>query len=251
MKPLKRGRIASIDGEFGVGDLDDVTGQNSLNGQPSWAINICDRGTLPSGHRWAAGEMARRKEDRVEVPMISSDGDVSRTHEDDVIAEYSAFAFVPGKFAIAWSDWAFNHLVFNFPIWEWREQTVWLNGFYEETSFDNVSSVGFKHRPVDDGATKGTVHGSRVTDDEAIGADLRESTGSYLNELRYKHWWQSDHYGSLLIKAYIAASGYIQLYNPSDLTTSQYLEYVLQHVYPNTEDAEDDDVTDDDNDNDD
>ena len=75
MKPITRGRIASIDGSFGVGDLEDVTGQNTLNGRPSSAVNVTERGTPPSGQRWAAGEMARRKEERVEVPTISEDAD--------------------------------------------------------------------------------------------------------------------------------------------------------------------------------
>lgn len=242
MRPLTRGRIAAIDGNFGVGDLEGVKGQNSLNGQPTFAVNIRDRGTLPSGDRWVAGEMARRKEDRVEKPKISPDGDVSTTQEDDVIGDYSAFGFVPDKFAIAWGEWAFNHLMFNYPIHDWREQTVWLNDFYDRLDFENVSSVGFRHRNVDSGAEKGTVHGSQVPDDEALGADLDSATGSLLNELRYKHWWGSEHYGTMLVKAYIAGSGYIQLYNPSDLTTEQYLQYVLEHVYEHTEDADDEDL---------
>lgn len=233
MKPLTRGRIAATDGSFGVGDLDDVVGQNTLNGSPSSAVNIRRRGTLPSGQRWAAGEMARRYEDRVQVPDISSDGDVSVTHEDDVLEEYSAFALVPGEFAIAWEDWAFKYLVHNYPVWEYHDQHIRVNGFYEDKSFNDVSSVGFAHRT--DRAEKGTVHGQQVTKDEGLGEDLRD--GSYLNELRYSHF--PDGFGTE-IQAYVAASGYVEVYNPSDMETGEYLRYVREFIAPHTEDADTD-----------
>lgn len=233
MKPLTRGRIAAIDGSFGVGDLEDVTGQNTLNGRPSSAVNVRERGTLPSGQRWAAGEMARRKEDRVEVPYIGEDGDIDLTHEDQVLEEYSAWAMVPGEFAIGWTDWSFKYLMWNFPVWEYSEQLIGLTSFYRDGSFSSVGSVGFKARR--DAAEKGTVHGQNVTSDEALGKDLREDT--WLNELRFKHHPDSIHEP---VKAYIAASGYVEVYNPSDMTTEQFLTYIRNEVLPYTEDADDD-----------
>lgn len=233
MKPITRGRIATIDGSFGVGDLEDVTGQNTLNGKPSSAVNIAKRGTLPSGQRWASGEMARRREDRVEVPDISQDGDIDLTHEDQVIEEYSAWAMVPGKIAIGWSDWSFKYLKWNFPVWEYSEQAIRLTSFYRDNSFTSVGSVGFKARS--DRAEKGTVHGNNVDNDEALGQDFHE--GSLINELRFEH--RVDCIVEP-VKAYIAASGYIEVYNPSDLTTEQFLTYVSEEVLPYCEDADED-----------
>jgi len=231
MKPITRGRIASIDGSFGVGDLEDVTGQNTLNGQPSSAVNVTERGTLPSGQRWAAGEMARRKEERVEVPTISEDGDVDLTHEDQVLEGYSSWAVVPGEFAIGWTDWSFKFLKWNFPVWSYSEQLIGLTSFYRENDFSSVGSVGFKARR--DAAEKGTVHGHNVTSDDAIGEDLRED--SYLNELRFEYHPEAIHEP---VKAYIAASGYVEVYNPSEMTTEQFLSYVREEVLPYTEDAD-------------
>lgn len=241
MKPLTRGRIASIDGSFGVGDLEDVMGQNTLNGQPSSALNISERGTLPSGQRYAAGELAKREEDRVEVPTIDSEGVIDLTHEDTVVNSYSAWAVVPGEFAIAWGEWAFRHLMFNFPIWEYSEQRIDLNSLYETVTFQNVSTVGFRGRQIHDGAKKGTVHGNRVPDDDSIGDELTE--GSLLNEIRYDSHWEGH-----IVKAYLAASGYIEVYNPSDMLTEEFLSYVRDEIVPHTEDAEDslDDEEDDD-----
>lgn len=231
MKPILRGQIWGIDRSFGVGDLDDVAGQNSLNGEPSRALNVRERGTLPSGERYAAGELAKREEDRVEVPTISTDGEIDLTHEDRVVESYSAWAVVPGEFVLVWKEWAGKHLYFNFPMDEPTDQNIWLNGLYEAHDFQSISSVGFKHRQ--DSAEKGTVHGNNVTSDEALGADL--DGDSYLNELRYEHWWEGH-----MVKAYLAASGYAEVYNPSDFTTEQFLHYVRDVVYPHTESAEDD-----------
>lgn len=231
MKPLTRGRIAAIEGSFGVGDLEDVMGQNTLNGRPSSALNVVDRGTLPSGQRWAAGKVAKREEDRTEVPVIDNDGVIDLTHEDRVDESYSAWALVPGEFAIAWGEWAFRHLKFNFPIWDFQEQLIGLNSMYREGSFNDVSTVGFRGRLVNTGAEKGTVHGNRVPSDEAIGEDLTDD--SLLNEIRYKHHWEGQ-----LVNAYISASGYVEVYNPSDMTTEQFLAYVRDEVIPYTEDAD-------------
>jgi hypothetical protein len=233
MKPITRGRIASIDGSFGVDGLEDVTGQNTLNGRPSSAVNVTDQGTLPTGQRWAAGEMARRTEERVAVPQISEDGTVELTHEDQVLEGYSAWAMVPGEFAIGWTDWSFKFLKWNFPVWQYSEQLIGLTSFYRDNNFSNVGSVGFKARR--DAAEKGTVHGQNVTSDEAIGEDLREE--SYLNELRFKYHPAAIHEP---VKAYIAASGYVEVYNPGEMTTEQFLSYVREEVLPYTHDADDD-----------
>lgn len=232
MKPLCRGRIAAIDGTFGVGDLEDVAGQNTLNGQPSSAVNVEGRDTLPSDQRWAAGSMARRKEERVEAPTISDEGVIDLTHKDRVLEEFSAWALIPGEFAIGWTDWSFKFLKWNYPVWSYSQQIIDLTRFRQDNNFMSIGSVGFKARH--DAAEKGTVHGHNVTSDEALGEDLRENT--WLNELRFRH-----HPDSIPdpVKAYVAASGYVEVYNPTDLSTAQFLSYVRSEIFPYCGDAED------------
>lgn len=234
MKPLTRGRIATIEGTFGVGDLEDVTGQNTLNGQPSSAVNVEDRDTLPTGQRWAAGSMARRKEERVESPTIDDNGIIDLIHKDQVLEEFSSWGLIPGEFAIGWTDWSFKFLKWNYPLWSYSEQVIDLTRFYQDNNFSMIGSVGFKARR--DAAEKGTVHGHNVTNDEALGEDLREN--SLLNELRFQH-----HADAVPppVKAYIAASGYIEVYNPNDMTTSQFLSYIRSEIFPYCADADPDD----------
>lgn len=222
MKPITRGTLWSIDETFGVGDLADCKGQNTLNGEPSEALNIRDRGTLPSGERWAAGELAKRSEERAKIPEISPDGDIRLTHEDRVEKFYSAWAVVPGSFALVWEEWAADHLYFNFPMDEPEESYILLNHLYDAQDFSDVSSVGFKARQ--DSAEKGTVHGSHVPDDEKLGTEFENSM---LNELRYRHPWNGR-----VVEGYVSASGYVDVYNPTDLTTGEYLHYVHDIVFP-------------------
>lgn len=229
MKPLTRGRIAAIDGSFGVDDLEDVHGQNTLNGQPSSAINIQERGTLATGQRWVAGIMARRYEDRVESITIGMDGGIEVFHEDDVIEESSRFALVPGEFALAGAEWAFKQLVHAFPVWDYEELAISIKRFYEEVGgFTDISSAGFAARQ--DRAKKGTVHGQNVTEDQSLGADLREDT--HLNELRFTYFPQG--FGRQ-VAAYMAASGYVELYEPTDASTEEFVRYVREYVVPHTE----------------
>lgn len=233
MKPISRGSVYGINETFGVGDLADKVGQNMLNGEPSSSLNIRDRGTLRSGDRYAVGEVANRKEERNEVPVIADDGDISLTHEDQVARKYSVWAVVPGEFVVAWDEWATKQLYFNFPMDEPTDQNIWLNGLYRETDFIQLTSIGFRGRQ--DSAEKGTVHGAgNVTNDEALGTELNADS-SYLNELRYAHDWDGH-----VVEGYIAASGYVELYEPSDFGTEHFLEYVQDFVYPHTESAEDD-----------
>jgi hypothetical protein len=52
MKPITRGRIARIEPDFDVDDVESRKGQNTLNGKPSAAFNDVDDGAtldLPSG----------------------------------------------------------------------------------------------------------------------------------------------------------------------------------------------------------
>lgn len=44
MKPVTRGRLATITRQFDVHGLEQQRGQNSLNGQPSSAFDITKRG---------------------------------------------------------------------------------------------------------------------------------------------------------------------------------------------------------------
>ena len=240
MKPIRRGRLVTIDGTFGVDDLDDVSGQNSLNGQPTSALNVRDRGTLPSGMRYAAGEVAERVEERVEVTSISDDGDISRDHVDDVVDRYSKWAVVPGEFAIVWEDFAARHLMYSTPIWDVVDDVVLdLNGFRDDHPDANPSSFGIGYRGVADGATKGTLHGTNLYDDPDLGPELRD--GTLVNELRMTYRWKDANDNTRGVSAYLARSGYVEVYEPK-FETEEFVDFVRDEVYPHLEEVDDEDV---------
>lgn len=241
MKPLTRGRIAAIDDYIDtVDDLTDVAGQNSLNGEPSSAINIHKRGELQTGHEYAAGVAAKIEEDREEVPRIHADGSIERKHEDSTLRSFSAWAIVPDAgFGIFWEEFALNHLLYRYQINDAFPQAIWLNDFYDANRRDlkNISSVGYKARHVADGAKKGTVHGKNVPQDPDLGEDL-DGGRSLLNELRFDHV-NPDGIHVPRVEAYLCASGYFEVYGPDEVETPQFLTYINENILQHTEDAED------------
>lgn len=238
MQPIRRGRIATTDGTFGVDDLDDVAGQNSLNGQPTAAFNVRERGTLPSGMRYAAGEVADRYEDRVKTTYISEDGDIDRTHEDTVIDRYAKWAIVPGEFAIAYDDFAFPHLMYNTPTWEVEKNVeIDLNAFRDAHPDANPSSFGIGYRGVADGATKGTLHGRNLYDDPDLGRELRD--GTLVNELRVEYGWKDGNNVTRIVSAYLARSGYVEVYDPK-FETEEFVDFVRDQIVPYVGETDDD-----------
>lgn len=242
MKPITRGRIAAIDSYIEtVDDLTDVVGQNTLNGEPSSAINIHKRGQLRTGQEYAAGTAATIAEDRHEVPRIHADGTIERKHEDTTKREFSVWAIVPAAgFGVYWEEFALGQLMHRYSgIHDAFEQAIWLNDFYSanETHLKNISSVGYKARQVADGAKKGTVHGRNVPSDPALGSDL-EGHRSLLNELRYDHV-DPDGLHAPRVEAYLCASGYLEVYGPDEVETEQFLSYIQENILRHTEDAED------------
>lgn len=238
MQPIRRGRLASIDGTFGVDDLDDVSGQNSLNGSPTSALNVRERGTLPSGMRYAAGEVAERVEERVDTTTISDDGNISRSQEDDVVERYAKWALVPGEFAIVWKDFALKHLRFATPIRSYEDDVrIDLNEFRDNHLDSNPTSFGMAHRGVGDGATKGTLHGINLYNDPDLGDELRD--GTLVNELRLEHTWDPSSTRSRYVSVYLARSGYVEVYEPK-LETDEFIEYVRDELYPLLDVVDDD-----------
>ncbi len=231
MKPITRGRIARIEPDFDVDDVESRKGQNTLNGKPSAAFNVVRTGALPGGRDYLAGEMAQRVDDRVEYPEIHDDGTIELKTKDTVEERYSAYAAVPNRVLVYWSEFATSSFYINTPAYEVDERAIDLNAFLREkqSSIFSASTVGFAGRP--DAGSKGTLYGNGdVFGDDDLGDDLRRTP---LNQLRVE--FDSSRYG--VVSAYLAASGYVEVYEGVS-ETDDFLQFLLDDVVPFAIDAE-------------
>lgn len=238
MKPVTRGRLATIEPEFDVDDVQDQKGQNSLNGQPSAAFNVRGRGELPGGHQYIKGETANRKEALETFPYIHGDGDIELTTEDTVERQYSAYVAVPGEVLVYWEDFATDAFYINTPAYDVKAVQLDLNDFVRNNDIMNPTTVGFAGRL--DQAEKGTVYGdASVFNDDTFGEEL---SSSLLQQLGVT--LDSTRYG--LVDIYLAQSGYVEVYDGVD-TSSEFAQLLLDDIFPHAikDDELEDDASDD------
>ena len=231
MKPVTRGRLASIERDFDVEDVEDKKGQNSLNGQPSAAFNVRDRGELSSGLQYLEGETANRKEARETFPYIHQDGDIELNTEDTVERQYSAYVAVPDEVLVYWEEFATDAFYINTPAYDVKAVGLDLNDFVRNNDIMNPTTVGFAGRP--DQAEKGTVYGhGSVFSDDTFGDELQ---GSLLQQLGVT--LESTRYG--LVDVYLARSGYVEVYDGIS-HTSEFAQLVVDDIFPHAVSEEDD-----------
>jgi len=234
VKPVTRGRLATIEPDFDVEDVESKKGQNSLNGQPSAAFNVRDRGELPGGQQYLEGETANRKEDRETFPYIHEDGDIELTTEDTVDRQYSAYVAVPDEVLVYWEDFATDAFHINTPAYDVQAVGLDLNDFVRENDIMNPTTVGFAGRP--DQASKGTVYGhGSVFNDDTFGEEL---SSSFLQQLGVT--LDSTRYG--LVDLYLARSGYVEVYDGVE-SSSAFAQLLLDDIFPHA--IEDDELEED------
>lgn len=235
MRPITRGRIARIEPDFDVDDVESQKGQNSLNGKPTSAFNVCERGPLAGGRDYLAGEVAKRVDDRVEYPEIHENGNIELKTKDVVDEKYSAYAAVPNRVLLYWKDFAKSAFYINTPAYDVDERAIDLNAFLREkrSKVFEATTVGFAGRP--DSGSKGTLYGTAdVFNDDAVGDDLRRTP---LNQLRVR--FESTRFD--IVSIYLAASGYVEVYEGL-AETDEFLQFLLDDVVPFAVDEELDDA---------
>jgi len=230
VKPVTRGRLALIEPGFDVDDVENAKGQNSLNGQPSSAFNVTNRGELSDGRQFIEGAMAVRSEDRETYPYIHEDGTIELNTEDTVTREYSAYVAVPDEVLVYWEEFATDAFYVNTPAYDVKAVDLDLNEFVRENDIMNPTTVGFAGRP--DQAEKGTVYGhGGVFSDDTFGEELQ---GSFLQQLGVT--LDSTRFG--LVDVYLARSGYVEVYDGIS-HSSEFAQLVVDDILPHTVDAED------------
>jgi len=156
---------------------------------------------------------------------------------DDSISEYTVegknirttnFLYVPGRFI------TFSSSSGNFAIEVLREHTdlsVITSKFNIDSFLDAKQSADGEVDPWKVGfyenrgpADNGVVHGNSLFADEDVKDILAISKKNQIG-LDYE-------YGSIPLRMFGAESGYVEVYQPSDFTTKQFTNYVLDEILP-------------------
>lgn len=168
---------------------------------------------------------------------------------DNVEQDYTSFVVVPAPesgthsgFMLVSSSagkFAFN-LVSGQNVGRIEDANLNLGSFYRdrEDTFTPETSGG----PTGSfDAGKMTAWGDDVLDDEQV-ADLLDGAIRHnrLNQLAGNYVYEADGSG-IPFKVNMARSGYVEVWNPSDLTTPQFIKWVRMEVLPYAEVVEDED----------
>lgn len=223
---MKAGVIGSVSGTF-----EEVTSFVEVNEQDgvefARSLQVTNSGGLDSGHKFYAGEAAIQDIDETErVAIDSSTGDIEVSDEGIKTGKYTEFVIVPGEVMAVGSGsgtFAFRLLEELHPGVHVERAELNLNAYAEDYySAEEVNpwQVGFYGNIGE--AEKGVVYGENVFSDNQIGEVLERSQ---LNQLGLEYPMLGDD-----LKVTMAASGYVEVYDPSNYETSDYAEYIVSEI---------------------
>ncbi len=182
---------------------------------------------LESGEPVYKGEAAMEVVEEAETVKISENtGDISVTTSPERSGKYTQFLVIPGELMVVGSgsgEFAFNLLPESVPGVAANRTRLDLNEFAEDyyTASDvDPWQVGFFDNPGE--AEKGVVYGQDVFDDSEIG-DLLER--SEVNQLGLEYEYDGKKH-----KITTSRSGYVEVYQPSNLSFEEYAQYLVDEV---------------------
>ena len=254
---MRRG-ILGVPNPDSLGAADGITGvEDAVQTRPvdapgvdelTAALNVQEQRTLTGGGEFYVGEAMRERFVEDESYYVDDEGSIgTRTTVDNIVQDYTTFVVVPapdsgthsGFMLVASSSGAFAYnMVSGQNVGRIEAADLNLGSFYldREDTFTPETSGGPTGRFE---ATKMTAWGDDVLDDEDV-QDLLDSAVRHnrLNQLAGEYVYEGV---GLPYKVNMARSGYVEVWNPSDLTTPQFVKWVRTEVLPYAEVVEDDD----------
>lgn len=226
---MNRGRLRTADLPIRVDEITTSAAQQTIAGEPQWALTVRRRSETDAGREFVTGRAALRREVEKDVASISASDDgvsINQRIQHDHTTEFGVWMAVDNGWAIVSDDWVAGVLgqVITPRL---KDTNLDLRGLLADLEEPDVWQLGFAGRSVANGGSKGVLYGSHVDEDPEIGDELMHTP---LNELGVQHIHQSG-----IAKAYFAAStAYVELYG-SDWTDQQFVDYVGQHVVRHVE----------------
>lgn len=219
---MQAGVIGVVDGSFDVvGSFSDTVTEGDQ--ELRRVLDVERVFSLPSGDTGFAGRAAREYRRERESARISDDG-VDVVAEAQTTTRHTDFVGVPGEFVVVGSSkgrFALD-LVAQETNTSIERGVLDLDGFFAQHEEGAPWKAGF-FGTGDDGVS-GVLHGS----------DLREThdlddllAGSSLNQLGLEYADDGDE-----VKMTASRSGYVELYQPRDLSATEFLAYLQREIVP-------------------
>jgi len=211
------------------------------------AVNVQEQKTLTGGNSVYVGKAMRERVAEEDSYHVEDGVIKERTTVDSLVQDFTRFAAVPasenhdGFMLVSSSSGLFAFgLVSAQNTGRLRTANLRLGSFYRdrEDTFTPTTSGGaiggFK-------AQKMTAWGDDVLDDENVGDLLDDPVRTnLLNQLAGEYIYEVAGTG-IPFKVNMANSGYVEVWDPSDLTTPQFIKWVRTEVLPYAEVVEDED----------
>jgi hypothetical protein len=223
---MRAGVIGFVRGEFDeITSLHETSVQDGMQFMRS--LQVSEKGTLDTGHRYYTGEAAIEIVEKEEYVRIDSDtGEIEVGEEGTTKGKYTKFVAVPSKFIAVGSSrgtFAFSLLQELHPGIQVDRARLDLNSYaddYYQAPNVNPWQVGFYGNIGE--AEKGIVYGENVISDEEIGEVLDRSQVNQLG-LQYEMLGYD-------MKMTMTKSGYVEVYNPSNLDSEGFAEYLVTEI---------------------
>lgn len=221
---MKSAVIGRVEGDFSR--IEPLRTVRSMNGDELRdQIDITGVKRTPDGLDINEGRAAREEITNTESVELNADG-ISKVTERNKQTKYTEFLAVPDQFVGVDSkrgSFLFELLEGETGVSISRVQ-VDIDEFAAAFPDATPWKVGFYGHG--EQAENGVVHGDNVLDDEEFGGVL---AGTKKNQLGLKM-----SYGSREFKMTITRSGYVSVYEPSNLDSAEFAEFVVDKILPYT-----------------
>jgi hypothetical protein len=189
------------------------------------AVEITREQELPDGTRFQLGEAA--SQEFVEVNDVEiTDENISERTVEDIETRYTRFVYLPGQFLIVGSNSGkfLSRLVNQHTELALASAKIQLNAFLEDCLSDHSDADPWKVGIEDMHglADNGVIHGSSLLEDDSFGDLLGVSDKNQIG-IDYD-------YDRQRVKVFLAKSGYIEVYQPQNFTTEDFVKYVRDEI---------------------
>ncbi|WP_395166317.1 hypothetical protein [Natrinema pallidum] len=220
---MKRGRLKSLDLPIRVDEISSEV-QRTFDGELEWGLSVSERRRTASGHAFATGSAALRKEVEQDIARVGENDEnviIKPTTKQNHTTKFGEWIAIDDGWLIVSDEWVAG-VVSRQLLGHPEDANLRLQGLLEEFDSPNVWQLGFAGRTVAEGGSKGVLYGKDVHEDPDLGEELRHTP---LNELGVKHV-----HDGIPVKSYFAAgTGYLEVYD-SEFTTRQFVDYVTLWV---------------------
>lgn len=158
-----------------------------------------------------------------EVAEVDESGRIYTSEEGRKKSKYSEFLVVPGEFVVVegGGEFVFDLLSSQLTSGTVQKASINLNGCLERID-GTPWQVGFYGKQGD--TEKGVLYGDSIFTDEDLGEVAKNSKK---NQLGMDHDFQGTS-----VRSTITESGYINIYQPSNMKSSEFAEYLSTFVIP-------------------